>query len=190
MQQKPLVEERLTGYQVELRQIVEQDLELLRQWRNDPSVAQFMLSQQHISEEQQRLWFKHICQDQSQAHYLVLYKSEPIGSANIRCYFEGEDLAKASTIEPGIYIAKEQYRNNLLAFAPTLVLNDYCFEHLKVERLKAVVKADNQAALSYNKKLGYKVDSATELVEISLTREDYEQDAKMLKSFLSRPTTT
>ena len=190
MIQNPLVAEYLSGYQIELRQVSQDDLDLVRQWRNDPNVAQFMLSQQTISQEQQQAWYNKICSDPSQAHYMICYKSQRIGVINIRACYQHEDLANARAIEPGLYIGFEKYRNNLLAFAPTLLINDYCFDTLQVSTLKAVVKSDNQAALNYNLKMGYKIDKKHELVEISLTKNNYEQGSKLLKSMLSRPART
>ena len=53
----------LKGYQVCLRSVTKADLEQLRQWRNDPWVKQFMLTQQNISDEQQLAWFHKIKAD-------------------------------------------------------------------------------------------------------------------------------
>lgn len=176
----------LVGYNVELKAIKQQDLELLRNWRNDPQVSQFMLSQELISAEQQLAWFKKIQRDDSQYHWMIYYKNQPIGSANIKAIYQGQTLHNATTIEPGLYIADERYRGNLLAFAPTLLINDYCFDQLKVKQLHAVVKQTNQAALNYNQKLGYKIQKQAELVEITLTAGDYQQASHMLKNLLSR----
>ena len=180
----------LSGYQVQLTQVTQDDLAMLRAWRNDPNVSQFMLSQDNISQEQQQAWFNKISRDDSQQHFVIRYKNQAIGAANIKAFYQGEVLNNARVIEPGLYIAEPQYRNNILAFAPTLLLNDYCFNDLAVEQLKAVVKADNQAALNYNKKLGYQVvniHTNEALVEIVLTNQHYQDKAKMLKTFLSRP---
>lgn len=177
---------RLTGYQVELRTVNAEDLDMLRAWRNDPAISQFMLSQETISKEQQRAWFHKIQRDPSQRHFIILYKSCPIGSANIKTRGIGKSLNEATTIEPGLYIADERYRQNMLAFAPTLLLNDYCFEVLGARKLKAVVRKENDAAIKYNQKLGYKTESSGELIEVSLNLEDYQSHSKLIKSLLSR----
>jgi RimJ/RimL family protein N-acetyltransferase len=180
----------LSGYQVILTEVCEDDIETIRQWRNDPAVSQYMLSQDLISVEQQQAWFNKIQRGDSQQHFVIHYKNQAIGVANIRACYQGESLKTARTIEPGLYIAHEKYRNNILAFAPTLVLNDYCFEELACQQLKAVVKGDNQAALNYNKKLGYQIEkyseSLEELVEIRLNKVDYRQHTVQLKALLSR----
>lgn len=177
---------RLYGYQVTLTQVTENDLEMLRNWRNLPEVKQYMLSQQNISREQQQAWFNKLEKSDKEQHFVITYKNTPIGSANIKVH-TGDSLQQAVAIEPGLYIADNNYRNNILAFAPTLLLNDYCFEQLGAKYLLAVVKQDNQAALNYNKKLGYQVVNQDELVTIRLTAQDYQRHSKGLKQLLDRP---
>ena len=113
---------RLEGYQIIMRPVVEDDLDMLRRWRNDPQISQQMISQQEITEEQQLAWFKRIANDAGQRHFIILYKDAPIGSANIKARGIGHTLESAKTIEPGLYIAEEKYRNNILAFSPSLVI--------------------------------------------------------------------
>lgn len=177
---------KLKGYQVELRQVSEIDIEMLRKWRNDPEVSQFMLNQKPISREQQSAWYKKIQRDPGQIHFVISYRDQPIGAANLKARGLGKTLDTANAIEPGLYIADKRYRNNILAFAPTLLLNDYCFNTLGTTRLLAVVKASNVAALNYNQKLGYKVENEGELLEISLTHNNYLSATKQLRSLLSR----
>lgn len=177
----------LQGYQVTLRPVQQADLEQLRAWRNQQDVSQFMLSQDTISREQQQAWFNRICTSESEAHFIIEYKGEGIGSANIKARGIGARLAKAKCIEPGLYIANPKYRNNILAFSPTLLLNDYCFETLQALTLRAVVKPENAAALKYNQKIGYREVSRSELVEIELNFDDYQRHTAMIKGLLSRP---
>jgi RimJ/RimL family protein N-acetyltransferase len=177
---------KLSGYQVELTQVTSDDLEQLRNWRNDPQVNQFMISQQEITLDQQQAWFKKIRRDQGQQHFVIRYKGTPIGYANLKARGLGKSLTEATAVEPGLYIASEQYRNNILAFAPTLLLNDYCFDSLGVEKLLALVKESNIAALNYNEKLGYTVVERGDLVEIELTARNYKKHTEQLRALLSR----
>jgi len=177
----------LNGYQVTLRDIVREDLEMIRRWRNDPATSQYMLSQDAISPGQQQAWFEHIQWDPGQRHWLILYRDKPIGVANIRVFDEGETLERPTRVEPALYIADLRYRGNILAFAPTLVVNDYCFEQLGARELQATVKVSNEAALRYNEKLGYReIERQGDLVRIALSPRDYEASAAPIKAFLSR----
>ena len=89
----------------------------------------------------------------------------------------------------GIGIGEGRYKNNILAFAPTLAMYDYCFEQFNTQHFKARVKATNSAAIHYNQKLGYKTIRTEEqgsVLEMLLTYNDYQSSTKMLKQFLSR----
>lgn len=178
----------LSGYQVTLRDVAQDDLEMIRNWRNDPETRQHMLSQETISPEQQSAWFDRLQSDPCQRQWLILYRDKPIGVASIKSVDDGTPLDAASRVEPGLYIADLAYRGNILAFAPTLLMNDYCFGQLGASELQATVKEDNEAALGYNRKLGYReVERQSGLVRIALGPEDYEVSAAPIKAFLSRP---
>lgn len=176
---------QLEGYQVVLQTITADDIEMLRTWRNDPKISQFMLSQEVISREQQQTWFEKVTTDLKQHHFVIYYKNRAIGAANIKAK-DGANLSSAKIIEPGLYIFDDRYRGNILAFAPTLLLNDYCFESLSANSLEAIVLKENSAALNYNIKLGYKVTEEKSDFLISLTQSDYELAAGPLKKLLSR----
>jgi RimJ/RimL family protein N-acetyltransferase len=176
-----------SGYQVTLRDITRDDLEMIRSWRNDRATRQFMLSQETISPEQQQAWFNGLQTDQCQQHWLILYRDKPIGVAYIKTLEVGERLDLPTRVEPGLYIADLDYRGNILAFAPTLLVNDYCFDKLGVRELQATVKASNSAALRYNEKLGYReIERHDGLVRIALGPEDYRVSAAPIKALLSR----
>jgi RimJ/RimL family protein N-acetyltransferase len=178
---------KLQGYQVELRAIKEEDLERVRNWRNDPGISGFMLSQSIISPVQQQAWFERIRKAQDQCHWLIYYKNEPVGAANIKSAQAAVPLQQAESIEPGLYIADSRYKGNILAFAPSLLIADYCFERLGVNQLKARVKPENQAAIKYNQRLGYDIESTGELVTMVLTQQAYTQATQAVKALLSRP---
>ena len=176
----------LAGYSVELLPVAEDDLEMIRQWRNSPAVSQYMLSRDEISQEQQLAWFKKLQRENNQQHWVIYYKNQAIGSANIKACYKGQELSTATAIEAGLYIADERYRGNIIAFAPALLINDYCFSTLNTGQMLAVVKPSNTAALNYNQKLGYKIQQRGELITLTLTKQDYQQATQLIKQFLSR----
>ena len=96
-------------------------------------------------------------------------------------------MNKAKEFELGLYIGDERYAGNIIAFAPVLLMNDYCFAQLGADCIHAVVKAENQAALRYNLKLGYQVEQTSELICLRLTQQNYVEHTKQLKQLLNRP---
>ncbi|WP_100642149.1 GNAT family N-acetyltransferase [Alteromonas facilis] len=181
------LEQPLEGYQVRLRNILRDDLELLRQWRNSDHVRKFMLTDGYITQEQQQAWFEHIRRATNQLHFVIEYRGHPIGSCNIKTRGQAADIFSAEHFELGLYIGDEQYAGNVIAFSPTLLMNDFCFEQLHANQLHAVVKPDNLAAMRYNEKLGYKIVNRGELFELVLDRQHYDEHSKVLKTLLNRP---
>ncbi|WP_240652706.1 GNAT family N-acetyltransferase [Rheinheimera riviphila] len=147
-------QQKISEFSVELRPLQRQQLELLRQWRNDPVIAAPMLQQQLISAEMQQQWFARVQQDKRQAQFVIYYKDEAIGACNLKSA-DGLELGQSETIESGFYLAHPRFRGTLLAFFPALALNQYCFKSLNCKTLLAQVKLSNSAALRFNEKLGY-----------------------------------
>ena len=202
------MQHRLSGYGVDLRTVVQSDIETLRQWRNREDIRSMMKSTSYITEEQQQAWFDSLEDASHVRHFLISYKGEAIGSATLTglSFVSGftDDLENADEIEPGLYIGHEKYQNNILAFAPSLLICDYCFDELQVKKLTATVNASNKQALSYNLKLGYVEESrfftdsseesnATdnssskqEWVSMTLQRKEFVAATKQIRDFLSR----
>ncbi len=177
--------ETITGYGVTLKPLSEEYLEQVRQWRNHPEVARYMVSQEPISAEQQRAWFAKVSQSDRCAHYLIFFRGEPVGLIYIDAQGD-QPLKESQVIEPGMYLASDSpYRGTLLAFCPALALNDYCFEQLGCEKLVARVKQDNRAALRFNEKLGYRVVAEADgYVSIELDETSHQQARRQLQRFL------
>lgn len=176
----------LSGYGVTMSAVKMEQLELLRSWRNSAFIKAQMVSDETITEQQQRIWFENIKHRDDQQHFVIHYKNQAIGAANLKSE-NGISIPEAAHLEPGIYIGDERYRGNILAFAPSLLLIDYCFNVLQKEALKAKVKVSNEAALNYNHKLGYQeVDKNRDYVAIVLTPKQYDASTQTLKNLLSR----
>lgn len=176
----------ITGYQIVLRQIQPSDLELLRQWRNSDFVSSQMISQDIISVEQQQAWYKNLAHHNDQRHWLIEYKSQPIGAINLKAVTKGDTVDTAKVLEPGLYIGASEYQGNIVAFAPTLAICDYCFNTLQLDKLVACVKKSNDGAIRYNEQIGYQVTKEGDFVELCLRKEDYLRHSKGLRALLSR----
>ena len=169
---------------VRLRVIEERDLEMVRSWRNDPNISQFMLSQNIISESQQKQWFALVSSSHSQLHFIIEYKGAPIGVANLKA-LNSDSLIGATHIEPGLYISDDRYRGSFLAFCPAITLNDYCFDVLGCQYLVARVLPNNEAALRYNSSLGYeKINDDGGLITMQLDPQQYAVKSPGIRRFI------
>ncbi|MCU7554990.1 GNAT family N-acetyltransferase [Alteromonas sp. ASW11-19] len=181
---------KITGYQIELKPVGKEDLDLLLTWRNSVPIRQRMINDAVISREDHYAWYQRLQRDLSQRHWLVSYKGRPIGSTNVRTRKSGLAVTEAAQLEPGLYIGEERFQGNLIAFAPTLALYDYCFGELNIQSMVAVIKAENTAALKYNLQLGYQTIRQQDWVEMSLQSSCYQRHNENIKKLLSRPRRT
>ena len=183
---EPVNQFTLSGYQVELLPMTQAHQSQMRSWRNQDEIRQQMLSDEMISEEQQQAWFKKTRLDPKQLHWVIKFRDQLIGATNVKSLETGKTAEQASLLDPGLYIGERRYQGNIVAFAPTLAMYDFCFEQLGTKRFRAVVKRSNQNALSYNQKLGYKIVEDNALSVLELDVENYRQATAPIKQFLSR----
>ncbi|MCD8528575.1 MAG: GNAT family N-acetyltransferase [Chitinophagales bacterium] len=81
----------LSFNEVKLMPLQEQDIEMLRQWRNDKKIAKHMFYQEHITKEMQQTWFQNI--KKTDYYFIIHYKNEAIGLIDLKkenkSYFAG-----------------------------------------------------------------------------------------------------
>lgn len=155
-------------YGITLSRITEDDIELVRNWRNDPIVTRNMIYRDYITKEQQKEWFRSI-NNNNNSYYLIIYKNEKIGLINNK-----NIVTKDKSSEAGIFIW-----NDTFDFAPLLasvVLCEIGFYILKGGDSYAKVLRTNTRAIDYNTIIGYDIiedDPKKNYIRIHLTRENF-----------------
>jgi RimJ/RimL family protein N-acetyltransferase len=191
MQDIPMTQPRdeIQAFGIRLGRLQQGQIELVRQWRNHPEVARYMLSQEPISAAQQQAWFDRIQAANDRRYYLIHWQDQPSGFASVTST-DGVPLTQAEDLEAAIYFAPDSpLRGNLLAFAPALALNDACFAQLPAQRLLARVKPDNQAALRFNQAMGYRqIGEENGLILLAMNTADYQRASQSIRALLNRPT--
>jgi UDP-4-amino-4,6-dideoxy-N-acetyl-beta-L-altrosamine N-acetyltransferase len=157
-------------YGITLRELQLDEIELVRQWRNDPKIAALMLDQTYITEDMQKKWFDRISQSDSQYYFLAWFKDHPIGVASLIKI----DRAP-QTCEPGMYIYVDEYRNNIVPFCVAFALNDLAFDLFNLQTLYGKIFADNAASVRFHEACGYtKYDDLVDGLGLySLNHTDY-----------------
>lgn len=140
----------LENYGVILKKLTHDKIELVRRWRNDPKISQFMEYREEITPEMQEKWFRKIDNSGVDFFFIIEYNGEEIGLINIR----DVDFNK-KTGEPGIFIWEDKYLNTGLAFRASLCIMDWAFYTLKLETLRAHILSDNKRSIQYAKARGY-----------------------------------
>jgi len=141
----------LTGYGVTLRRLMHDKIEVLRQWRNDPKIQQFMIYREHITPEMQEKWFEKINNDNN-FYFIIEYEGREVGMINIK----DVDYEK-KTGEPGIFIYDEALWNSDVGMRASFCFGDFVWNDLGLEEMYIHVVASNKRALQYNLLLGYKI---------------------------------
>ncbi|GBU26652.1 hypothetical protein R84B8_00162 [Treponema sp. R8-4-B8] len=171
--------ETFQKYDIILERLTLDKIELVRNWRNDPKISQYMDFKEYISPEMQLKWFNKINNDNNY-YFIAVYNNENIGLVNIKDI----DYDKKCG-EPGIFIYEDKYMNTGIGIRMALCNTDFAFECLKLEYLSGHIMANNKRAIRFNKAFGYLIDEGQkdkEKQRYILTKERYlEYKEKMIK---------
>lgn len=171
----------ISSYGVLLKRLTEDKLELVRHWRNDPKISQYMEYREFISSEDQLKWFKKV-DNNSNYYYLIVVDEKEIGVINVR---DLDYINKAG--EFGIFIWDDNYLNSDYSFRATLCLYDFCFDSLGLESLHCHILNDNKRSIQYNKFFGYKLlpdQTDVKNQKYSMTKEDYLKNKNKIIKYL------
>lgn len=139
----------LTFKEIVLKRISLEDIETLRNWRNQKDISENMFFQDIISSEMQLNWYESL-NKKNDFYFNIIYRERKIGLINIK----NIDWKKKEG-EAGLYISINKYRSSPLAIYSSLALLKYFFEEKKLSKIFAVVKPNNTNIIEYNKSLGF-----------------------------------
>lgn len=136
---------------VSFREITEQDLDMIREWRMHPEVTRYMLTDPVLTPEDQHKWFDFIRQAPDRRDWIITYEAVDVGLLSItdidrthqRCSF-------------GFYLADPGTRGKGLGISVMSKLCRYAFNDLTLHKIWCMVLASNQAARNLYKKCGFK----------------------------------
>ena len=168
-------------YGIQLRRLQADDLERVRQWRNDPKIASQMLDQTYITAPMQQVWFERLQRSDSACYYVAWFRQQPIGVASLTAI----DW-QAGSAEPGMYIYPDEFRSNLLPFCVAFALNDMAFEALGLSRLYGKIFTSNPASIRFHTACGYQQLGEAEetLIRYQLLPECYRPARDQISRFI------
>ena len=170
-------------YGITLSRVIEDDIELIRKWRNHPSIANTMRFKEYITPEMQKKWFDSI-DNNNNFFFIISYKEEKIGLINIK----NMDW-KIRRSEAGIFIWNENYD-----FAPLLASLLCCeigFYIINGIDSIARILRTNKKAIEYNSMLGYELykdDPKDCALQYIMTKESFENKTTTLRNAASNLT--
>lgn len=142
-------EQELRGYGVCLRPLRHEDIEMVRNWRNDPKVFRFMHYRDYITPEMQEAWFQSI-DNEHYAFFIIHIEDQPVGLTDLKHI----DF-NSRTAEGGIFFYDDTCQNGLYPYATIALRNGYAFNTLELNALYAYILNNNLRAVRFNQSLGY-----------------------------------
>jgi UDP-4-amino-4,6-dideoxy-N-acetyl-beta-L-altrosamine N-acetyltransferase len=134
-----------------LRSLRENDLEMVRCWRNSPEVRRFMFTAHEIDPAEHRSWFERIQEDTTQRWFIfenetglacgVVYFTLPrLGSSALWGFYAAPDAPPETGTRMG------------------LAALDHAFMESGWHKLSGLAMAENSASLRLHEKLGFRVE--------------------------------
>jgi RimJ/RimL family protein N-acetyltransferase len=171
----------LKHYDITLNRLQEEDLELLRHWRNSPLIQQTMEFREFITPGMQVEWFRSI-NNIYNMYLIISHREKEIGLLNAK----NIDWDKKS-FETGIFFWDADYYNSFVPAIVSLISTNFSFKIMNCETLYARTLKTNKHAIKYNLTLGYELCEGQEEVEnqlYKLTWAKFRKVAKKLRRVL------
>jgi UDP-4-amino-4,6-dideoxy-N-acetyl-beta-L-altrosamine N-acetyltransferase len=156
-------------YGVVLERLQKKDIELVRQWRNDPEIVQHMEYQKYISSEDQKNWYDSLSKE-NDYYFLAKYEKKQIGLVNFKNWNKEKNNAEA-----GIFIGDKLFLNGLVPYAISFSLFDFGFETLMLKEVTAHILKTNHRAIRYNMSMGFQLQPGQENINNQLYMLDKER---------------
>ena len=136
----------LKQYGVTLTRIQEKDIELIRYWRNQSDIVNFMEYKNYIFPEAQKKWFASI-DNKLNYYFIIEFENKKIGLINVKNYDRIGGFA-----EGGIFICDKNYIGSFAAVFSSLCLLNFMLLKVNVcakSRIRILGK-DNSTEIKSN----------------------------------------
>ena len=136
---------------IKLVEVKEKDIELIRNWRNSKEVAAYMYSEEIISSEQQKNWFKKIQEDRTSKYWIIDFNNKPLGLASLTkinltlnsCYW-------------AFYLGDTSVRGAGIGGKVEYNVLKYVFEEMNLNKLRCEVFVFNDKVIRMHEKFGFR----------------------------------
>jgi RimJ/RimL family protein N-acetyltransferase len=149
---------KLSKYGIILRRLREEDIELVRLWRNSPKISQFMEYRENITPEMQKEWFNSVNNFEN-FYFIIEYEGQKIGLINSSRI----DWDTVSS-EGGIFLWDDKYYETFVPVWASLCLLETTYFILGAGRSVIKTLRDNERAKKLNTHLGYELMEGQEEV--------------------------
>jgi len=165
-------------YGIRLVRLTENDIELVRNWRNDPKIVQYMAFRDYITPEMQKKWFDSV-NNENNYFFLIEHEGANVGMTDIK-----KIDYSARSAELGIFIYDDRYLNSILPYQVILTTLEFAFQDLGLTAIYSHILKTNLRAIRFNISLGFEIQSNQEHLEhqlYMLTKEAFEEKSKKIR---------
>lgn len=167
-----------TMFGITFKPFSEENLEMVRVWRNSDDVRLFMQYQEMITPEQQKAWFKQL--EKKTNYYFVTYQNSiPFGVYNIKDVDFNIGIG-----EPGVFLKSHTMWEDDSSMRGSIALILFAFETLKLKSLKCHILKSNIKVMAYNKQIGFQINEKWDndiSFELMLSKEDFYTNKKIIR---------
>lgn len=136
---------------IRVRDIVPDDFEKIRNWRNNPEVSRYMYTDHHISKVEHEKWFNRVLTDPSMKYWIVV--SDEIDVGIIGLYNIDNRNSRAFW---AFYLAEGSIRGKGIGSFLEYFILTYSFKELRLNKLCCEVLDINQNVAKMHKSFGFK----------------------------------
>ena len=136
---------------VQLRPLQEEDIEYLRQWRNNKAESKYLSSIGYITTEAQRAWFQECMESDDNITFGIIDLDRNVFVGSIALYNFDDDQAELGRL----MIGDPEAHGRHLGRNAVEGLSDLAFSKLRVNKLILHVYKDNTPAVTIYKQAGY-----------------------------------
>jgi RimJ/RimL family protein N-acetyltransferase len=165
-------------YGIILERLKEEDIELVRQWRNSDPVRLNMKYRELITPGQQKQWFNSINNLQVN-YFMIYYQGEKIGLLN-----DKNIDWESRTSESGIFLGRTEYYNTFVPYLVSVAGIESSFSLTGWNKQYAHILRSNTNAIRFNLQLGYQLCEGEEENDhqwYEMTRMSFEQKAGKIR---------
>jgi UDP-4-amino-4,6-dideoxy-N-acetyl-beta-L-altrosamine N-acetyltransferase len=167
-----------TKFGITFKPLSEDNLEMVRIWRNSDDVRLFMQYQEIITTDQQQTWFQKL--DKSTNFYYVAYQNEiPFGVYNIKDVDFNIGIG-----EPGVFLKSRNIWETDCSMRGSIAILKFAFEILKLNSLKSNVLKSNKKVLAYNQQMGFEINEKVDnniSFELLLSKDNFYANKKIIR---------
>lgn len=171
----------LLGKRIRLRAIEQEDLEKMAEWRNQPETYEYFYEYFPLSKASQQMWYENLLRKTDDLMFVIsTLAGKAIGTVavlNINWRNRNAEWGR-------FLIGEKDYMAKGYGIEAELLILEYVFEHLNLNRLYGEVLVDNTRVRSLHKKCGfqeegllrqhiYKQGKYCDVIIVGMLKEDY-----------------